>query len=205
MFLLPVAALAQQRQLFIHGLPAGSEGPSPLWLVRLDKIGGADRSFAMVCDRPAENNWQELSAIHARVTAITAYHGELVMLLRSPSPTGLEWALYSPASEGERYSSGAMLPGDYAIVAMAGDQRDLYALGRSSAPPAPTTASSTRPSSSDEAGPPELYMLKGNGWSHVAARWTEPPPARGLLDGDRRRPADARRARRTSEHRHLPT
>lgn len=124
--------------------------------------------------------WNTLAEIPARIMGITRRGGELVVLLE-----GGDWKLVS----GTVIRSGERLPGGSPLLAIAGDDQTLWAIGAAAPAPATTGASTgpatraTQPAVGPEAESPataptrplSVFRLDRGAWVQVAAL---PPPLR---------------------------
>lgn len=148
-----------------HGAGPATAGTNPVWLAWVGrpadaKAGLPDFTTVLLRENFGSSSWRALQPIPSRVVAITSHRGELVVLLNNRKT----WAWFSASSQtsGERFSYGPMLPQKQAILAIAGDNNSLWALGESIIP---ASAPSTQP------GAPTLYSLTGETWTARGATW----------------------------------
>lgn len=196
---------AEPRTLFVHGFER--DGAVPMWIAHVDlkgqREGSVDRTLVVYREKFGDANWLELpkSPVPARVIGVTSHKGELVVTIKPPgeSKFAREWAWFGE----NRYAPGPALPDKAEILAMAGDQSQLWALSRlaPSGTPAtqqlPAVEAETRPSTQPTTRPtpgaatttiaadpkrPLLYVLRPQGWVLTNAAWPEDLPIDSLSD-----------------------
>jgi hypothetical protein len=166
-------AVAQEpRRVMAEGSGPVSPG-SPLWVVLVNPDAPSTR--VLVREKfggtGGARDWIQMPDLPARVSQVTTYGSELVVVIESADQPATQWAWFSIA----RFSYGPRLGRETQILAMAGDRRSLWALGEPPAVVPPVPAPATLPA--DPPSQPELYLLKGEKWIPQQARWPEDLPA----------------------------
>lgn len=173
------------QRVFVHVAGSHSEQPNPVWVVAFDqKQGQPPSTRVLMREKFGDPKWRGLSRIAARPLGITSHNAELVLLLAlGEGPSRRAWAWFSPSIDGrsERFTYGPKLPDSADMLALAGDRRSLWALGRSYRNP---TAPSTAPVAVESDGKPAtrpanesaalLYLLSAGAWTAQPAPLPEP-------------------------------
>lgn len=143
------------QRVFAHVAGSHSDPPNPIWVVAFDqKQGQPPSTRVLMREEFGDPKWRALSRIPARPVGVTSHNAEMVLLMAlGDDDSRRAWAWFSPTSDGrgERFTYGPPLPGKAEMIALAGDRRHLWALGRSVGGSASSTtrsasASATTPS-----------------------------------------------------------
>ena len=146
-----------------HGTERVSDDVSPVWAAVITESQGQSKSLVLYRERFSESRWLRLPEVPARLLGLTSHNLEGVVMLEQGTVRGPTWAWFSPS----RYATGPFLPQNARLIALAGDRRSLWALGRADAElPRPTTASTAATTPTTRPAGLALFEL-------MAGQWTE--------------------------------
>lgn len=161
----PSTSSARRWELLAHG--SGER----LWLVVTTPANWSESQRTFVRERAMQGNWYDLNNFPSRLISLADLQGQLVVSLDDG-----EWKRIS----GEQFASGPLLPGHGEILALAGQDAGLWAIGFAEGArpetltPATMRGAGTGTSATKAAFPttrPEqlqLYQLKLERWSRIA-------------------------------------
>lgn len=165
----PTTSVERRWELLAHG--SGER----LWLAVTTPANWSGVQQSIVRERAMQGNWYDLSNFPSRLISLTDLQGQLVVAV-----DGGEWKRIS----GEQFASGPLLPGHGEILAVAGQDSSLWAIGFAEGArpetltPATKRGVGTVVATTKPALPttrPEqlqLFQLKSERWAHI----TELPP-----------------------------
>ncbi len=162
-----------RRAVLTHGSTPTPSRAAHIWFASI-RTGPEPMTLVLSHEVLGDSRWKEYPAIPARALALTQHAGELILLLQDRS-----WAWYSVTEQAERFSYGPQLPARAKIMALAGNDDSLYAIGQPPRPAArPESAPSTQPTTQPVA--PALYRFRSATWTRLVTTW--PPDAPDSLD-----------------------
>ena len=172
----PSTSSARRWELLAHG--SGER----LWLVVTTPANWSESQRTFVRERAMQGNWYDLNNFPSRLISLADLQGQLVVSLDDG-----EWKRIS----GEQFASGPLLPGQGKILALAGQDSSLWAIGfAEGARPETLTpatmrgvgiATATTKVSLPTTRPEQLqlYQLKLERWSRIAELPPEVRTAQG--------------------------
>lgn len=164
-------AWAEPRDVFLHSQHI-SDQSSPIWIVTNVGADQERRTVVRVRQGFGETNWTQLPDIAAATVGVANQSSELVLMLAG-SRQQPDWVWYSAAGGTFRFSYGPQLPDGNRLVAMAGNARDLWALGvpeQSATQPA-TRESTTMPTTRPVDAGLRLFRMEKGKWQPLAVTW----------------------------------
>ena len=173
----PSTSVARRWELLAHG--SGER----LWLAVTTPANWAESQRTFVRERAMQGDWHDLNNFPSRLISLADFHGQLVVSLDNG-----EWKRIS----GDQFASGSPLPGHGEILALAGQDAGLWAVGfAEGARPETVSSTTTRTTGLQSAAAkpalpttrPEqlqLYQLAADHWTHVAELPPEVRTAQGV-------------------------
>jgi hypothetical protein len=156
------APCAEPADVMVHGAgrSSGANATNPVWIVQyIDSKDPKDAgSIVYFREKIGDDKWQQFEKIAFRVVEITSHASELVVVKDNRT----SWAWFS-----SRFTYGPELPDHQKILAIAGDKKNLWAIGS----PTSRSAATTRSTATTRPSLPILHQLIGDTWTAQDVPW----------------------------------